>query len=328
MDKNKSEAKSSSDSGVQYDLQIILGISNALLALHLLNFVLRKNLRNLPGKNVASFCLSRLLLYLFLALHSLLSIQQSQYCVLYELFTLYVSLTSLGWCLVICYDVRSTLFRSLNLTPDPFQQRRLNKTSYRRYLSFSLLLPLPILAWAISIDRLLSTGNDHRDNEYCFFHSYRPIDVILIFPVGITFLITLLFYASSMRLIFRKNQRQPIIWYEYRRRFFILYCSLTLIFLISTTLGFLSRLIQFAGLKWYYLASNLTLTLYIVMAFTYRDKLVQTFNNAVSNYYRENEPTVNRNDLIELLDNNAVLVKLIKTPSEPPDVALTSLSNH
>lgn len=261
-----------------------LSVSILFLIVHLITFFAVDDLRNLAGKNLASFCAALLLEYSSTLLSTLL---EGKACLVNEIAAYYFIMASAFWMLIMSYDVWQTVRCSYHREVRPpiavnggttADNRGKKNKRFLLYSACSWLTPAVLTFLVFSV--LPGTVPGFRldfDETGCFF---RETDIMYIFVetvFGTILFLNTSFFASSVWKIYatqsavkRSRQRQSNAAFA---NHFRLYGRLSLIMGVTWAAEFVIYFCNFDILSTTFRIINTFEGLLIMMAFTCRKEV-------------------------------------------------------
>ncbi len=260
---------------IEIATSIGLSVSILLLCVHLVMFAMVDNLRNLPGKNLASFCVALLLEYASTILSVAL---KGMACYVNEIAAYYFIMASAFWMLTMSYDVWQTLRSTANeLTISNGKQSK----KFIWYSLWSWLMPalLTVLVFFV-----LPRVYPHFDYDFQDFDrkkcTFRETDEMYLFVVGVfgtILLLNTLFFASSVYYIHttqaavQRRTKNPTI-----KTYFPLYGRLSIIMGVTWTAEFVIYYAEFDILSVTFKVINTFEGFFIAIAFTTKEEVLSS----------------------------------------------------
>lgn len=250
-----------------------LSLSILLLCFHLIVFAIVDDLRNLPGKNLASFCLALLLEYTSTLISGVL---EGTACYVNEIAAYYFIMASAFWMLTMSYDVWQTLRSSTTeLTVSSGKQCK----KFVIYSLWSWLMPamLTMLVFFILPQLIEDFDLDFQDfdRKRCSFVETDMMYVFVTSVFGTILLLNTFFFASSVYYIF---STQSAVKRSTKNTAFInhfrLYGRLSLIMGVTWTAEFVIYYSDFDILSVTFKIINTFEGFFIVIAFTWRKEVL------------------------------------------------------
>lgn len=175
-------------------------ISTTCIALHIVMFIIVKQLRNLPGYCLLSLCFALIGAYICAFVQN-----ETAYlvdCKILGMFLLYYFLASFFWMNVMAYDVWKSIRMAtakLRLTTNrPFI------VQYARYSLFAWGTPLMIIILSIIIHNTAPEHSKYRltfNENTCWFKYKRALSLYFVGPMFTLLLVNILFFVSSFYMI-------------------------------------------------------------------------------------------------------------------------------
>lgn len=251
-----------------------LSVSIFLLCIHLIVFALVDDFGNLPGKNLASFCVALLLEYSSTLLSGVLN--EGNGCYVNEIAAHYFIMSSAFWMLTMSYDVWATLRSSTQeLIVSSGRQRK----KFLLYSLWSWLMPafLTLLVFFVlpQVFQNFDLGYQDFDRKTCKFIESDMVYVFVTTVFGTILLLNTFFFVCSVYYILstqsaiKSTKNTAIITH------FQLYGRLSLIMGVTWTAEFIIYYSDFDILCVTFKIINTFEGLFIVIAFTSRKEVLQ-----------------------------------------------------
>lgn len=266
------------DKILDYITFIGLILSLFFLFLHFLAFLIVPEMKNLPGKNLASFAFSTFFAHLlFLVGRSKFS--GTQICHPVGLIMYYFMMTSFFWMNAISFNIFRSFREATNKLrlPEISAQRR----RFLCYSVYSWLTPAMFLCLVVISDETswfpkhLRSGFN-TNSSICWFKHGFPIFVFYFAPFAVLMVANVIFFIASAFLIFSNSMKyngnnRGLKWK------FVLYLKLTIIMGLVWVIGVIASLVKIDPL-WYIFVILVTLQgFFIFLAFTKFNKLKAVF---------------------------------------------------
>lgn len=175
-------------------------ISTICIALHIIMFVIVKQLRNLPGYCLLSLCFALIGAYICVFVQN--KTANLVDCKILGMFMLYYFLASFFWMNVMAYDVWKSIRMAtakLRLTTNrPFI------VQYTRYSLFAWGTPLTIIILSIIIHNTAPEHSRYRltfNENTCWFKYKSALSLYFVGPLFTLLLLNILFFVSSFYMI-------------------------------------------------------------------------------------------------------------------------------
>ncbi|XP_065210498.1 uncharacterized protein LOC135838694 [Planococcus citri] len=255
-----------------------IGVSVICLCVHLIVFAAVKELRNLSGKNLASFCLALLLAYCSFAMGDLLD---GRLCLANAICTYYLFMVAFTWMLIMSFDV----WRTLRIATK--ELRVSSGKQWRKFMVYSCcswVLPAKIALIAVLVDlcptSLVSDAfRPHFGQRSCWFGQGPPMLVFFGLPVFAILVCNLVFFLSSAYMIYSSHSMTRYSASPATKRDFRLYARLALIMGLTWISGLLAAFVNSEILWVVFILSNTSLGLFVFVAFTCRSKVLRALKN-------------------------------------------------
>lgn len=268
-------------------------ISIFCLILHLITFMILPEMRNMPGKNLASLSLTLLLGYTSFLLRHVKSITEDRTScsvlggIMYGSF-----LSSFLWTSVISFDAYRTMRLALSELKVCSGQQSTRYALYSIYAFLSAILASIVIAYidanAIQIPltflsgkNVSSTGNPTLEsidlrpmfNEgFCWFGNRTSLLIFFVLPVGIILAINCVFFVLTSCIIVKmsanSSKLQSSQSMNERHGDFKLYLKLSLLMGLSWILGIISGLTDNSFLWILFILLNTFQGVFILWSFT------------------------------------------------------------
>lgn len=251
-----------------------LSLSIFLLCIHLIVFAVVDDLRNLPGKNLASFCVALLLEYSSTLFSGILN--HGTACYVNEIAAHYFIMSSAFWMLTMSFDVWQTL-RSSTLELVVSGGRQCKK--FLLYSLWSWLMPalLTLLVFFVLPKLIENFDLDYQDFDKMTCRFFET-DMVYVFVTSVFgtilllntfFFVSSVYYISSTQSAIRSTKNTAFITH------FQLYGRLSLIMGVTWTAEFIIYYADFDILCVTFKIINTFEGLFIVVAFTLRKEVLQ-----------------------------------------------------
>lgn len=249
-----------------------LTMSIFLLCIHLLLFAIVDDLRNLPGKNLASFCVALVLEYTSTLISGVL---EGVACYVNEIAAYYFIMASAFWMLTMSYDVWQTLRSSTN---DLIVSSGRQGKKFLLYSLWSWLMPAVLTTLVFFVLPRLFENFDLAyqdfDRKKCSFQETDMMYVFVTSVFGTILLLNTFFFASSVYYIFstqaavKRSTKNTAFATHFR-----LYGRLSLIMGVTWIAEFIIDYAEFDILSVTFRIINTFEGLFIVIAFTTRKEV-------------------------------------------------------
>ncbi|XP_069690478.1 uncharacterized protein [Periplaneta americana] len=279
------------DGVMRYVSLLGLGLSVVCLALHLGAFLVSPSLRNLSGKNLASFCAALLVAYITFIAAEFLEVGGAA-CTLAAVVLYYTLMASFSWLLLMAFDV----WRTLRLST--VHLRVVSRESrHHVFLTYAvlawLLLPGSIVCASLTVEFLLDETAliRPRFGSYnCWFGARWALAMFFAVPVGVIMALNLMFYISSAHMIcsttVSKSNKSSSTRRDHR-----LFARLALLMGLTWITGFIADYLNLTAMWYIYVALNAFQGLFIFGAFTMTQKICDRIRTQVSGDSKTNSTT-------------------------------------
>ncbi|XP_014281617.3 G-protein coupled receptor Mth2-like [Halyomorpha halys] len=247
-----------------------LVVSIICLILHLTAFCLVPDLRNHPGRNMASLCLALLVAYISSVAGMFL---EGGACFVVAVLAFYFFLASFIWMLTISFDV----WRTLKLSTS--QLRVCSGKQWHKFIAYSLfswLVPALVVMLAIWMEYSPIVEDDWKPGfdftTFCWFTRIKPWLAFFAAPFAIVMFLNIIFFTNSFCILYSTKSTRPTPSTSTERNF-RLYLRLTVMMGLTWTTGVIGILdvvgILDSDLLWYlFILLNALHGLFIFLAFT------------------------------------------------------------
>lgn len=262
-------AVSKSDEILEYITFCCLLLSLACLFLHFVAFLLVPEMKNLPGKNLASLTVSIFFAYLFFLIGRM-GYLQTRTCYPLGLAIYYFMMTSFFWMNTISFNV----FRSFRQATTKLRliSKRAEIKSFVLYSLYSWGLPALFLIVVIVgeettlFPKSLIPGFK-TDRSLCWFNQKWSTIAFFVAPFGISTAANAIFFIFSAFIIFSNSMKTEDESKGLTKRF-SLYLKLAIIMGLGWTMGLVAAFARIQAL-WYIFVIIATLQgFFIFLAFT------------------------------------------------------------
>lgn len=251
-----------------------LGVSIIFLILHLVAFVLVAELRNLSGKNLASFCFALLMAYCFFMLGQ---ITDGKACFIIAILTYYSFLSSFSWMLTMSFDV----WRTLRLATA--ELRVTAGKQWRKFIVYSVwswLVPAFIVLASLFVEQaprgtVARSLRPEFGVNSCWFGQRKALLLFFALPVAVVMVLNFLFFCSAAHMIYSATSMTRFTASAGTQRDFRLYARLALVMGLTWTVGLVAGYLDNEGLWYAFIALNTLQGLFIFLAFTCTNKVIR-----------------------------------------------------
>lgn len=255
-----------------------IGVSVICLCVHLIVFAVVKELRNLSGKNLASFCVALLLAYVSFGLGDALD---GKLCAANAVCTYYLFTAAFTWMLVMSFDV----WRTLRIATK--ELRVSSGKQWRKFMVYSFcswVLPAKLALTAVLVDlcpiRLVADRFRPRFGvRSCWFGQGPAMLAFFGFPVLLVLVCNAGFFLSSAYMIYSSHSMTRYSASPATKRDFRLYARLAVLMGMTWISGLLAALTDSEILWVVFILSNASLGLFVFLAFTCRSKVLRALKN-------------------------------------------------
>lgn len=267
-----------------------LGLSIVFLLCHLITFAMISELRNLSGKNLASFCVALLFGYLCFITGG--QLVKGFPCFVTGILMQYFFLCSFFWELIMSFDV----WRTLRLATA--ELRVSNGKQWRKFTVYSLICWLvPGLFVMITVLIDMSAGG-FIQSQYkpdfgvtsCWFGQRLALLIFFALPLGVIMILNILFFISSAYMIYSTTSLTRFTASSSTQRDFRLYVRLALIMGLTWSVGLFAGYIDNEPLWYAFIALNTLQGVFIFLAFTCTNKMIRNLFKSDSSIHRNIRP--------------------------------------
>ncbi|XP_054719373.1 G-protein coupled receptor Mth2-like [Uloborus diversus] len=261
--------------------QIGLGISMVCLLLHLVVFCLVSELRNLPGYNLASLCLSLLLGYVFFIIANSTKVRELKpFCTAAATITHFFLLSSFVWMSIMAFDVYKSLLHatgSLRVTSAHF---KLKKFTFYSLLAWGIALCFA--AAALITDNVEGVPDIYRPffEKSCWFEHRKALLVFFAGPVFAMICSNFTFFGLSAYTIFHNRMKKDQdSQRSVLKKNYLMYFRLAVIMGVTWITGVLAPVVNSEWLWYLFAILNTLQGLFIFLAFTCSGKVKKYFRS-------------------------------------------------
>ncbi|CAL4139132.1 unnamed protein product [Meganyctiphanes norvegica] len=251
-------------------------LSSVCLIIHLIVFFIVPDLKNLSGKNLASYSIALLAADVTLILGYFGEPGDIE-CFIIAILKYYFFLASFFWLVIMSSEICWTIRQST-------KQLRIRKGSQRqKFLTYTVcgwLLPIPPLCMAVIVDTL--------DTNYlngfplgmipefgklnCWFGQPQALLVFFGAPLALTMFLCTFSFIYSARVVYQTKSTVRKSSSSHHKAF-MLYIRLALLSGITWISGLVAASVNIVALKYVVVVLNAPQGLFILLAFTFTDKV-------------------------------------------------------
>lgn len=250
-----------------------LSVSVVFLVTHLLVFALVPEMKNLSGKNLASFCVSLVFSYSAFVASNWLT---GPACYAGAAVTYYSFLASFAWMLVMSFDC----WRSLRLATVELRITTGRQTKkFVVYSAVCWLVPAMMTFVAVAADAVPAVPADVRPRfgaDQCWFGSKTALLVFFAGPLAFVMTVNVALFAHTARMIHVSRATVRHVNTRHTRRDFRMYCRLAVLMGLTWTTGVLASYADNKYLWIVFVALNTFQGLFVFVAFTCRRRVYDT----------------------------------------------------
>lgn len=248
-----------------------LGVSMVFLLIHLSVFAVLPEMKNLSGKNLASFCFSLVCSYTAFVAGNWLT---GPACYAGAALTHYLFLTSFAWMLVMSFDC----WRTLRLAT--VELRITTGRQTKKFLVYSAvcwLVPAMMTFVAVAADAVPTVPDSVRPRfgaDQCWFGSKTALLVFFAGPLAAVMAINFVLFIWTAYMIHSSRATVRHINTRHVRRDFRMYCRLAVLMGLTWMTGILASYIDNRYLWILFVVLNTFQGLFVFVAFTCRRRIL------------------------------------------------------
>uniref|UniRef100_A0A2S2R669 G-protein coupled receptor n=1 Tax=Sipha flava TaxID=143950 RepID=A0A2S2R669_9HEMI len=248
-----------------------LGVSTIFLLVHLAVFAALPEMKNLSGKNLASFCVSLVCSYAAFVAGNWLT---GPACYADAAFTYYAFLTSFTWMLVMSFDC----WRSLRLAT--VELRITTGRQTKKFLVYSAvcwLVPAMLTFVAVAADAVPAVPDRFRPRfgaAQCWFGSKTALLVFFAGPLSAVMAVNLSLFVWTAYLIHSSRATIRHVNTRHVRRDFRMYCRLAVLMGLTWSTGIVASYTDSRYMWILFVALNTFQGLFVFVAFTCRRRFL------------------------------------------------------
>nr|XP_045624297.1 uncharacterized protein LOC123774195 [Procambarus clarkii] len=258
-------------------LLILMGLvlSCLCLLLHLAVFLLLPRLRNLPGKCLASLCLSLLTTYTVFILGTLLE-PKTTGCYISAVIKYYSFLASFCWMNIMAFDVWLTFRQAKDeLRVSSGRQR----SKFLFYCVYGWLLPALAVVVTVTLDKTAPAGLSPQflpsfGQDMCWFGKRKALLVFFTAPLFTIMALNVVFFLMTSYTIGASRQstlRRSSC--PQNRKQFVQYVRLAVLMGLTWIIGMVAGYLQLQGVWYVFVVLNTLQGAFIFLTFTCRSKV-------------------------------------------------------
>ncbi|XP_045615586.2 uncharacterized protein [Procambarus clarkii] len=251
------------------------GLSCLCLLLHLAAFLLVPRLRNLPGKSLASLCLSLLTAYTIFIFSTFLEPRMTG-CYISAVLMYYSFLASFCWMNIMAFDVWLTFRQAKDeLRVSSGRQR----SKFLFYCVYGWLLPALAVVVTVTLDKTAPAGlpSEFRPNFgqcWCWFGKRKALMVFFVAPLIVVMALNVVFFLFTSYSI--GTSREPTLRRNsssQNKKQFLLYVRLAVLMGLSWISGIVADYLQLEAVWYVFVVLNTLQGVFIFLTFTCRSKV-------------------------------------------------------
>ncbi|XP_055946327.1 G-protein coupled receptor Mth2-like [Argiope bruennichi] len=268
-----------------------LAISMLFLLIHLVVFAVVPDLRNLPGCNLASMCLSLFLTYLlmlFVAIDSV--VRKSLACTVVAVLIQFFFLGSFLWMLVMAFDVFRSIIKATENLRLSVKGFKLKKYIYNSLICWGIASVFA--AAALIADNIEGIDESYRPKfgEFCWFRSKTSLLSFFGGPVLTIICLNFILFAVTAYILFANRMKTgDSSKRAYIKKNYLTYLRLAVIMGVTWITGLLAPLVNLLWLWYLFAILNSLQGLFIFIAFTCTNKVKKYFKSKLLNIRRSSE---------------------------------------
>nr|XP_045589704.1 uncharacterized protein LOC123751662 [Procambarus clarkii] len=251
-----------------------LGLSCLCLLLHLAAFLLVPRLRNLPGKSLASLCLSLLTAYTIFIFSTFIK-PRTTGCYISGVIMYYSFLASFCWMNIMAFDVWLTFRQAKDeLRVSSGRQR----SKFLFYCVYGWLLPALAVAVTVTLDKIAPAGlpSEFLPNfgqSLCWFGQRKALIVFFAAPLFVIMAVNVVFFLFTSYTI--GASREPTLRSScpQNKKQFLLYVRLAVLMGLSWITGIVAGYLQLEAVWYVFVVLNTLQGVFIFLTFTCRSKV-------------------------------------------------------
>ncbi|VVC30072.1 GPCR, family 2-like,Somatomedin B domain,GPCR, family 2, secretin-like [Cinara cedri] len=259
-----------------------LGVSAVFLIVHLAVFAALPSLRNLSGKNLASFCVSLIGSYAAFVAGNLWPAGPGSGCYAIAALTYYSFLTSFAWMLIMSFDC----WRTLRLATSELRITTGRQT--KKFLVYSAvcwLVPAMMTVVAVTVDTVPAAaaaviGADVRPefgtDDHCWFGNTDALLVFFVSPLCAVMAVNFMLFVWTAYMIHSSRATVRHVNTRHVRRNFRMYCRLAVLMGLTWSTGIAARFTDSKYLWILFVALNTFQGLFVFAAFTCRRRILDS----------------------------------------------------
>ncbi|XP_050059502.1 uncharacterized protein LOC126550936 [Aphis gossypii] len=255
-----------------------LGVSAVLLVVHLAVFAALPEMKNLSGKNLASFCVSLLCSYAAFVAGNWLT---GAACYAGAAVTYYAFLTSFAWMLVMSFDC----WRTLRLAT--VELRVTGGRQTKKFLVYSAvcwLVPAMMTFVAVAADAVPAVPDHFRPRfgaDQCWFGSKTALLAFFAGPLSAVMVVDVVLFGWTAYMIHSSRATVRHVNTRHVRRDFRMYCRLAVLMGLTWTTGIAASYTDAAYMWMLFVALNTFQGLFVFVAFTCRRRVLDSLVRGV-----------------------------------------------
>ncbi|XP_069943693.1 uncharacterized protein [Cherax quadricarinatus] len=267
-----------------------LGLSCLCLLLHLAAFLLVPHFRNLPGKSMASLCLSLLTAYTIFIVSTFVE-SGTTGCYILAALMYYSFLASFCWMSIIAFDVWQTIRQSIGeLRVSSGKQ----KSKFLAYSVYSWLLPALAVFVTVALDQTAPAGLPSGflpslGQRWCWFGQRKALLVFFAVPLLVVMVLNAVFFLATAYVISTSKESMLRISSSshYNKRL-QMYVRLAVLMGLTWITGIVAGYLQLESVWYIFVVLNTLQGVFIFLAFTCRSNVLR----AVRKFWQTNLPSI------------------------------------
>ncbi|XP_060850592.1 uncharacterized protein LOC132929326 [Rhopalosiphum padi] len=255
-----------------------LGVSAVLLLVHLAVFAALPEMKNLSGKNLASFCVSLVCSYAAFVAGNWLT---GPACYAGAAVTYYAFLTSFAWMLVMSFDC----WRTLRLAT--VELRVTSGRQTKKFLVYSAvcwLVPAMMTFVAVAADAVPAVPYDARPRfgaGQCWFGSKTALLMFFAGPLTAVMVVNVVLFGWTAYMIHSSRATVRHVNTRHVRRDFRMYCRLAVLMGLTWSTGIVASYTDAAYMWLLFVVLNTFQGLFVFVAFTCRRRILDSLVRGV-----------------------------------------------
>lgn len=250
-----------------------LGVSSVFLIVHLAVFAALPEMKNLSGKNLASFCVSLVCSYASFVTGNWLT---GAACYVGAACTYYSFLVSFSWMLIMSFDCWRTLrLATVELRVTTGRQTK----KFLVYSAVCWLVPAMMTFAAVAADAVPAVPDDVRPRfgaDQCWFGSKKALLVFFAGPLTAIMAVNFTLFAWTAYMIHSSRATVRHVNTRHARRDFRMYCRLAVLMGLTWVTGIVASHTDSKYMWILFVVLNTFQGLFVFVAFTCRRRILNS----------------------------------------------------